>query len=45
MAVFHGARNAGNIDYVAGWYMKAAQYMGKHPVRAGFVSTLSLIHI
>lgn len=42
MAVFHGARNAGNIDYVAGWYMKAAQYMGKHPVRAGFVSTNSI---
>ncbi|RUQ32024.1 SAM-dependent DNA methyltransferase [Micrococcus sp. HSID17245] len=42
MAVFHGARNAGNIDYVAGWYMKAAQYMGDHPVRAGFVSTNSV---
>ncbi|VWX52295.1 DNA methyltransferase [Micrococcus luteus] len=42
MAVFHGARNAGNIDYVAGWYMKAAQYMGEHPVRAGFVSTNSI---
>lgn len=42
MAVFHGARNAGNIDYVAGWYMKAAQYMGKYPVRAGFVSTNSI---
>lgn len=42
MAVFHDARNAGNIDYVAGWYMKAAQYMSKHPVRAGFVSTNSI---
>lgn len=42
MAVFHGARNAGNIDYVAGWYMKAARYMGDHPVRAGFVSTNSI---
>lgn len=41
-AVFHGARNVGNIDYVAGWYMKAAQYMGDHPVRAGFVSTNSV---
>ncbi|MDK7750545.1 N-6 DNA methylase [Brevibacterium sp. UMB10442] len=40
--VFEGARNAGNIDYVAGWYMKAARYMGDHQVRAGFVSTNSI---
>ena len=42
-AVFGGARNAGNIDYVAGWSMKAAQYLGEHPIRAAFVSTNSIV--
>lgn len=42
MKVFGGAKNAGNVDYVAGWFMKAAQYMGEHPVRAAFVSTNSI---
>lgn len=37
-----GTKNVGNIDYVAGWYIKAAQYMGEHPVRAAFVSTNSI---
>ncbi|MDO5535064.1 MAG: N-6 DNA methylase [Propionibacteriaceae bacterium] len=41
--VFGGARNAGNIDYVAGWFMKAAQYVGDHPIRAAFVSTNSIV--
>ncbi len=40
--VFHGAKNCGNVDYVAGWYMKAAEYMGDHPIRAAFVSTNSI---
>ncbi len=41
--VFAGAKNCGNIDYVAGWYMKAARYMQAHPaVRAAFVSTNSI---
>ncbi len=40
--VFHNSRNCGNIDYVAGWYMKAAEYMADHPVRAAFVSTNSI---
>lgn len=42
VAVFGGARDAGNIDYVAGWYMKAAQYVGVHPIRCAFVSTNSI---
>lgn len=42
MAAFHGAKNSGNVDYVAGWYMKAAEYMGEHPIRCGFVSTNSI---
>lgn len=40
--VFHGAKNCGNIDYVAGWYMKAAEYMEDYPIRAAFVSTNSI---
>ena len=40
--VFHGSRNSGNVDYVAGWYMKAAEYMGGYPIRAAFVSTNSI---
>lgn len=37
-----GAKNVGDIDYVAGWYMKAAEYIGDYPVRAAFVSTNSI---
>lgn len=40
--VFGRSRNSGNIDYVAGWYMKAAKYMADHSVRTGFVSTNSI---
>ena len=40
--VFHGSKNSGNIDYVAGWYIKAAEYMGNYPIRAAFVSTNSI---
>lgn len=40
--VFGKSRNSGNIDYVAGWYMKAAQYIANHSVRTGFVSTNSI---
>lgn len=42
-AVFGGARNAGNVDYVSGWFMKAAHYMADHPIRAAFVSTNSIV--
>jgi hypothetical protein len=35
-------RGAGKIDYVAGWYFKAAEYMRHTPVRAAFVSTNSI---
>ena len=40
--VFHGSKNSGNVDYVAGWYMKAAEYMGDWPIRAAFVSANSI---
>ena len=41
-AVYGGFRNAGNVDYVAGWYMKAARYIADHPIRCAFVSTNSI---
>ncbi len=42
-SVFAGARNCGNVDYVAGWYVKAARYMQAAPrIRAAFVSTNSI---
>ena len=37
-----GTKNVGNIDYVAGWYIKAAQFIGEHGGRAAFVSTNSI---
>lgn len=42
-SVFGGSRNAGNVDYVSGWIIKAAQYLGDHPIRAAFVSTNSIV--
>lgn len=40
--VFCGSKNCGNVDYVAGWYVKAARYMGQAPIRCAFVSTNSI---
>lgn len=40
--VFHGAKNSGNVDYVAGWYMKAAEYTQGSHVRCTFVSMNSI---
>ena len=42
-AVFFGIENAGLLDFVAAWYVKAARYMAAHPpIRAAFVSTNSI---
>lgn len=41
--VFEYSKNWGNVDYVAGWYMKAADYIDGYPVRAAFVSTNSIV--
>lgn len=42
LAVFDGAKNAGNIDYCGAWYMKAASFIeGKH-TRCALVSTNSI---
>ncbi|HCG3140920.1 TPA: class I SAM-dependent DNA methyltransferase [Corynebacterium striatum] len=35
-------KNLGNIDYVGGWYAKAAEYLGDNDIRAAFVSTNSI---
>jgi hypothetical protein len=50
IAVFSGVKSASDLDYVAAWYMKAAQYMtaftpahaGVQPIKAAFVSTNSI---
>lgn len=34
--------NAGVLDYVTGWYFKAADYIRNSPIRVGFVSTNSI---
>ena len=36
------AKKAGSLDYVAGWYIKAAQIIQKTKVRSDFVSTNSI---
>lgn len=40
--VFGGSKNCGNVDYVAGWYIKTADYVSNHPIRCAFVSTNSI---
>ncbi len=37
-------KSAGKIDYVAGWFIKAAQYMVGSNVRTALVSTNSITH-
>ncbi len=33
--IFHGVKGAGVLDFVAAWYLKAAQYMNQPPSHAG----------
>ena len=40
--IFHGVKGAGVLDFVAAWYLKAAQYMQGCSVRTAFVSTNSI---
>lgn len=42
MGVFDGQRNAGNIDYCAAWYMKAARFTLYKHTRCCLVSTNSI---
>lgn len=39
---FAGVRSASDLDYVSGWYVKAARYIQGLPVRCAFVSTNSI---
>ena len=41
-SVFDGWKNAGNLDYVSGWYKKAADFCRGKNLRAAFVSTNSI---
>jgi hypothetical protein len=41
-AVFGGIKNAGLLDFVAAWYVKAAQLLRNTAVRCAFVSTNSI---
>ena len=42
LAVFDGAKNAGNVDYCAAWYMKAARFTQGSRTRCALVSTNSI---
>jgi hypothetical protein len=42
LAVAGPLEGAGVLDFVSAWYLKAAHYIGSHPVRAAFVSTNSI---
>ena len=41
--VFDDAKNIGDLDYVTGWYIKAAKYIQKTKIRVAFVSTNSIV--
>ena len=41
-AVFHGVKGAGVLDFVAAWYIKAAEYIQNTNVKVAFVSTNSI---
>jgi hypothetical protein len=40
--LFGQVKGAGVLDYVCGWYVKAAQYIQTVPIRVAFVSTNSI---
>jgi len=43
LAAAEGLKNAGTLDYVAAWYLKAVSYMHANPsIRCAFVSTNSI---
>ncbi|TAF68077.1 MAG: class I SAM-dependent DNA methyltransferase [Cytophagales bacterium] len=41
--VFENAKNIGELDYVTGWYVKAAKYIQKTKIKVAFVSTNSIV--
>ena len=40
--ISEGVNNAGNLDYVTGWYLKAAKYIHGTGIEVAFVSTNSI---
>jgi N-6 DNA Methylase len=40
--VFSGVKNAGVLDYVTAWYLKAAQFIQNTKIKCAFVSTNSI---
>ncbi|MCL2074499.1 MAG: hypothetical protein FWH18_11300 [Marinilabiliaceae bacterium] len=42
-SVFNFAKNTGELDYVTGWYIKAAQYIQDTKTKVAFVSTNSIV--
>lgn len=42
LAIAGKLKGAGILDYVCGWYLKAANYVENHPIRVAFVSTNSI---
>lgn len=41
-SLFLGKAKSGSLDYVSGWYVKAADFMAGTQIRSGFVSTNSI---
>ena len=41
-SVFNKVKSTGQLDYVAGWYAKAADYIQNTKIKVGFVSTNSI---
>lgn len=41
--VFDNAKNIGDLDYVTGWYIKAAKYIQNTKIKVAFVSTNSIV--
>jgi len=41
--VFDNAKNVGDLDYVTGWYIKAAKYIYNTKIKVAFVSTNSIV--
>jgi hypothetical protein len=43
LSVFENSKNVGELDYVTGWYIKAAKYIKDTKIKVGFVSTNSIV--
>jgi len=43
LKVFDNIKNAGNLDYVTAWYIKAAKFIQNTKIKVAFVSTNSIV--